>query len=34
MDAGDFIKFNLPMSAATTMLALGGMYYKQQYIDA
>ena len=34
MDAGDFIKYNLPMSAATTMLALGGMYYKEHYLKA
>ena len=34
MDAGDFIKFNLPMSAAVTMLALGGIYYKEEYENA
>jgi hypothetical protein len=34
MDAGDFVKFNLPMSAAVTMLALGGIYYKAEYQSA
>ena len=33
-DAGDYIKFNLPMSSSTTMLILGAIYYKDYYTKA
>jgi len=34
MDAGDFVKFNLPMSSSVTLLGLGGIYYKSEYQSA
>ena len=34
MDAAGFLKFNLPMSASTTLLAIGGIYYKKYYKKA
>lgn len=34
MDAGDFVKFNLPMSSSATLLALAGIYYKPQFVTA
>lgn len=34
MDAGDFVKFNLPMSSSVTMLGLGGYYFMDEYKKA
>lgn len=34
MDGSSYVKYNLPMSSAVTMLALGGIYYKSSYEKA
>src|SRR5215475_13183761 len=33
-DAGDHVKFGLPMAAATTMLALGAIEYRSAYVQS